>query len=370
MDTRGLGQRLARAREDAGMTQQELGRMVGLDRTAITRLEAGDRKLSVPELVEIAQTLGRPLAHFVSQPVPAVVSRRSDVALGHGTSSALDAQLDDFATDVRTLMEMRLLRPVQRPDDARIPQDHQAAEEMASSVRRGLDLGAEAIGDLGRVCERLGLLVYSAPLGHGGPDGACVEVDEGSASLGASVINGEAPLGRRRMTLAHELGHWLSGDAYDSRASGDAKRMINSFAIYFLAPRIGVVEVWAHHSEWSTRDRALAVGAAFRLSWSAVIGQLSNIQLIDQDGYRRLRDDEPRYGDYVRLGLSWTDELGSPYLSPGFAAVCVNGYASGRLTSDRALQLLRGTLTVDGLPRRDPPSVEDLRRSFAGHGGR
>ena len=111
------------------------------------------------------------------------------------------------------------------------------------------------------------------------------------------------------------------------------------------------------------------MGAWFRLSWSAALRQLGNINLIDHDEHRVLIEDEPRSGDYLRLGLTWSDELDSPYISPGFAAACVNGYVSGRLTSARAIELLRGTLEGGDLPREAAPSLDDLRRSFAGHDG-
>jgi hypothetical protein len=169
------------------------------------------------------------------------------------------------------------------------------------------------------------------------------------------------------MTLAHEFGHWLCGDAYDSQASLNSEKMINSFAIHFLAPRGGVHAVWDQREDWRIRDRALAVGASFRLSWSATLGQLRNINLITLDEHRALSEDEPRSGDYLRLSLSWADELASPYVSPGFAAACLNGYVSGRLTSDRTIELLRETLAKSDLPRQDAPSLDDLRSSFAGH---
>ena len=58
MDKLLLGQRIAQAREVLGMTQDGLGRAVGLDRSAISRLENGERKLNVPELVQISAVVG------------------------------------------------------------------------------------------------------------------------------------------------------------------------------------------------------------------------------------------------------------------------------------------------------------------------
>jgi Zn-dependent peptidase ImmA (M78 family)/transcriptional regulator with XRE-family HTH domain len=367
MDKSALGGRLADAREVAGMTQEGLGRAVSLDGTAIAGLEMGKRELNTAELISIANVLGRPLSYFVSPSVPAVVSRRSSPNLGHETTRELDIELEMFAADVRTLLEMKLITPPLRFDGSGTPNDHQAAEKMANDARSRLGMDSQPIVDLGESCQHLGLYAFSARLAKGGPDGACVEVDSGHDRLGAAVINGTAPPGRRRMTLAHELGHWLSGDAYDRQASPDSERMINSFAVHFLAPRAGVLSVWNQDPGRSDLDRALTVGAVFRLSWSATISQLKNLEIISPASYRALRDYEPRRGDYARLSLSWTDELGDPYVSPGFAASCLNAYVSGELTAHRVIELLRGILSVDDLPERKKLTLEDYRSAFVDH---
>lgn len=367
MDKVRLGQRLAEARDLAGMTQESVARAVGLDRTAIVLLEKGERNLKVPELVQIAQTLGRPLSYFVDPPVPAAVSRRSAPQAAHDSTRALDAEIDQFAADVRGLMELGLLTSTARAKDARVPRTHAEAESAAAAFRRRLNLDAAPVEDLGRVCETLGLYTFAAGLGDAGPDGGCVEVVVDSGALGAAVINGDAASGRRRMTLAHELGHWLFGDSYDTQAPLDNEQMINSFAIHFLAPRAGVTKIWSEHSDWPLRDRALAVGVAFRLSWSATISQLRNVNLISREDRDRLSRIEPRSGDYLRLGLSWAEELEHPYLSPGFIAACLTGYTSSKFTEARVLELLRGLLSATDLPEMEPSSLDDLRRSFTGH---
>ncbi len=353
----------------AGMTQESVARAVGLDRTAIVLLEKGERNLKVPELVEIAQVLGRPLSYFVEAPVPAAVSRRSAPHTAHDSTRALDVEIDQFATDVRGLLELGLVTPTRRDARFRVPRTHEEAERTAAEVGTRASLVPGPVEDLGRVGETFGLYTFAAHFGTSGPDGACVEVDSTKGSAGVAVINGDAASGRRRMTLAHELGHWLFGDAYDAQASADHEQMINSFAIHFLAPRAGVNKVWSAHTDWSLRDRALQVGVAFRLSWSATISQLCNLELISYHDRDRLSASEPRSGDYLRLGLSWKDELGAPYLSPRFIAACLTGYTSSKLTESRALELLRGLLSVDDLPSLDTSSMDVLRRSFEGHSG-
>lgn len=369
MDKGQLGRRIGEARKVARMTQDALGEAVGLDRTAISRLEKGERRLDINELLDIARALDLPLSFFVDESVPAVVSRRQDAANAHPSTNKLDQALQHFASDVRAVYGMRLLEPVTRPRTTRVPLDHRAAEAAASEVRARGDLGTGPLLDLATVCEQFGLYSFSVALGEDGADGGCAEVSEDAETVGAAVINGDAPAGRRRMTLAHELGHWLFGDAYDARASAQSERMINSFAIHFLAPRAGVHALWNQHHGWSARDRALTVGAGFRLSWSAAVGQLKNLNLLTAEEHRTLATNEPRSGEYLRLGLRWSDELVPPSLSPRFSAAVLNAYSDARLTSARAIELLRGTLAPTDLPELPRASLDELRHSFAGHDG-
>ncbi|QRZ05781.1 XRE family transcriptional regulator [Mycolicibacterium austroafricanum] len=362
MDHLTLGQRVARAREHAGIPQSKLAEMVKMERTALGRAEKGERKLAMTEMVAIAEALRRPLAFFVSEPLPAVVSRRSDNTRSDETSQALDDEIEVFASDAQTLFDLGLLQAVTRSQEDRTPQDFSQAEDLARRVRDRLQLDTGPIYHLADVCERVGLVTYAAALGENGPDGGCVEVRDG---LAVSVVNGEAKSGRRRMTLAHELGHWICGDAYDGSTGDDHEKMINAFAIHFLAPRAGVQKIWNEHDEWSVRDRALAVGSIFRLSWSAVVSQLRNLGLISYETRQSLLDREPRHGDYVALKLSWDDEPKCPYVSPGFAAACVEGYTSGRLTAARTIELLRGTMKREDLPEREAESLDSVRKLFA-----
>jgi len=367
MDKVLLGQRLAEARDLAGMTQESVARAVSLDRTAIVLLEKGERNLKVPELVAIAQVLGRPLSYFVEPPVSAAVSRRSAPHTAHDSTRALDVEIDQFATDVRALLSLRLVVPAARRDSTHVPRTHDEAEITAMACRKQAGLNSAPIEDLGRTCEVFGLYTFAAHLGESGPDGGCIELTVDAGSVGVAVINGDAAAGRRRMTLAHELGHWLFGDAYDVSASLDNEKMINSFAIHFLAPRAGVIEVWNRYPDWPLRDRALGVGVAFRLSWSAVTSQLRNIGLISHEDRERLGAAEPRSGDYLRLGLAFSEELAAPYLSPGYVAACLTGYTSSVMTEAKALELLRGLLRVEDLPAMDSFSLDEYRRSFEHH---
>ena len=290
MDGKALGARIAEARKALNLTQEHLANRVGIDRTALGLIENGKRKVSAVELVDLAAALDIPLAWFVHDPLPAVVSRRAEAGPGHEVTARLDRELELFSGDVASLIEVGVLSAVDDRPTWNLPCTHNDSEKVAIQVREYVAAGTGPLLDIPRIAERFGLYSCSQSLGAGGADGALARVTDGAA---AAVIDGDAQPGRRRMSLAHELGHWLFGDAYDSGAT-DAERMINSFAIHFLAPRAGITPMWGDCRTDSLRDRAIRIAGAYRISWSASVLQLRHLDLITDDQYRAFSNETPR----------------------------------------------------------------------------
>ena len=346
MDAKLLGIRIAEARTAHELTQEHLASRVGIDRTALGRIENGERKVSAVELVDLAAAVERPLAWFVRDPLTAVVNRRSETGPRHEVTAKLDQELELFSGDVAALFATRVIDAVDR-QKWQIPQSHADCERVAREVREHLDISSSPLPNIAGVAERFGVYSCSLNLGNGGADGALVEVADGVA---AAVIDGDAQPGRRRMSLAHELGHWLFGDAYDAGAY-EAERMIGSFAIHFLAPRAGVTMLWNQHQRESIRDRAIRVAGTYRVSWSAAIPHLRHLDLINGDQYRSLGQRNPVAGEFARLQITGdTEELRPPSLSPGMAAAILDAYSDRRMIGPRAIELLRGQLQKEDLP--------------------
>ncbi len=115
------------------MTQADLAVIIGLERTALVRVESGERKVSATELVAIAGALNRPVDWFFTEPPIAVVSRRRDPAVG-GHSRVLDRALEIAARDVAFLEGRRLLSSAERPVH-KAPESFEDAEDLARDVR-------------------------------------------------------------------------------------------------------------------------------------------------------------------------------------------------------------------------------------------
>lgn len=357
-----LGRRIATGRETAGLTQLELADAVGIDRTAVAKVERGSRRVSATELVRIAAALDRPVDWFVSEPPPAVISRREDVSV-NGRSKRLDATVDRVGRDVAFLLLESVL-PARERESFATPESFEAAAQLAERARGLLSSGDGPLFDLQRACEQLGLLAFSLSLGDGGGDAAYVDVD----GWGVAVVNGDTDPGRRRFNLAHELGHHLVGDAYAAEvtitAGDETEKLLNAFAAYLLMPRSGVTATWNEFSDRDRRLAAIAVATRYRVSWSAALAHLRNLELIDSAEIEELTPATPRGGDLVELGEWWVPELDPPSVPPDYGRRVVTAYRASKLTAARAVELLWGTVTEADLPEVEGIPVDALRREF------
>jgi transcriptional regulator with XRE-family HTH domain len=62
-----LGERLRRAREYLGLSQDEVARHLGIPRTALSNIEAGSRRVEVLELKRLADLFRQPVTHFTAE---------------------------------------------------------------------------------------------------------------------------------------------------------------------------------------------------------------------------------------------------------------------------------------------------------------
>lgn len=352
-----LGERVARARRVAGLTQEDLAGKLSLDRTAISKIETGQRHLDSLELGRVARALGRTVEWFLLPVVPTVVSRRTQREDSAETSA--DLMLEDFARDVEQLIDLKALRsPPSFSLPAQITDVH-TAEAAASAARTSAQVGAGPLRELLPVVEKFGLFVLCLPFGAADLDGSYVSL----ANCGVALVNGRHDSGRRRFTLIHELGHHLSQDEYSSEwiveGEDQAEKLISAFAIHFLMPRASVEPRW-HVLRQTLENRAAAIvlAAEYGVSWTATCTQLVNLHLISTAELKKLIAALPTASERMELGVNLFPDLVPPAVSPAYGAAVVRAFRSRKIAAGRTLALLHGTLTESELPEPNPVPLE------------
>jgi transcriptional regulator with XRE-family HTH domain len=340
-----LGERVQVARAALGMSQSELARSTGLDRTMVAKIEAGTRRIDALELSRLSAALKVPLDHFLERQ-PLVLSRRS-VALTDDTSSEAGREsqrlllgLEAWMRDLRQLSELGTLSVNPLLTHPAPVNDADGAREAATWLRETLRLGTKPIDSMLKLCERAGQFVLVTQL----PGDGASAID---GDLAAAVVSLRGDPGRRRATAAHELGHLVLGDEYSSdlgvhSSRADREAVIDAFAAELLLPS-------SRFGKNVTRENVLKAAARYRTSWSLAVKQAEAAGLTPVPrAWTRLN---PTKAEFLEaLGWAPQPDLNSLRVPPAVANAVMEAWRRGTITRNRALELLHGQLQEHDMP--------------------
>lgn len=254
MDPVQLGKKLRGARENRGLRQEEAATAMGLPRTAIVKIEAGERAVSTFELAGLANLYCRPIAEFFAGYEPQeedLLVTLYRLAPGLKEPPQLRADVLRVVDTCREGMAIASLlgsvpqggpprheHPPPRNAITAVHQGTGAAEEE----RNRLGLGRVPVGDLAELISSQGIWASG---GHLPSDVSGLFIRHSSIGM-AVLVNQEHAGPRKRFSFAHEYAHALldrdrsvtvstrdnSDDLIETRA--------NAFAAAFLMPRAGV----------------------------------------------------------------------------------------------------------------------------------
>jgi Zn-dependent peptidase ImmA (M78 family)/DNA-binding XRE family transcriptional regulator len=292
-----IGQNIQRARYHRGLTQAELATAVGLDRTAVSRIEAGARSLAATELARFAVVLDVPV-HDLLQPAPdrphspnltRLLLRASAVTTNDEPQLAWFVDLIEQAGAAADS-----LLPV-LPERLRALPVAAAGELAARRVRRALALAADTplLGLSGQLA-RLGVPVVVARFPSASRLAGCaLTLPDGRAAI---LVNNNHPPPRQRFTVAHELGHLLFDTASPVSACdtgavrpgprSHSEQRADAFAAAFLLPRRALR---LPSDAPLDLDWLRAIEAEYGVSHAATVHRLHNLSMLTDEQAGLLR---------------------------------------------------------------------------------
>lgn len=357
-----VGERIRAARQAADLTQGRLAESITIPRTALVRIEAGEQGLSALVLGRLARRLGIPVAHFLTRsPGPVAAYRAAAAEIGERGQDAdterarfaLDVQLEAHARDLQWLHGKGLIRAA---DDlpSRAVAERADALHLARDARARLGKPREPLGPLATEAERFGL--YLKVLDEG-TAGASLQLAEG---LGVAVIGGGSDPGRRRTTAAHELGHHLFGDRYNTdvgvaASDQERERLIDQFAAELLLPEDVLVGRITPSRPFDTlRSDVVALAGEYRLSWTTAINCARWAGVLDHALAQRLRARAPLRGDFLSsIGYEPQEDLTAGTTGAGWRRAVLAAWSDDLITEDRTVDLLNGAIGREELPARE-----------------
>lgn len=355
LETERVGQRIAEARGRAHMTQAQLATAVSIDRSALAKIENGARRVAAVELARIAETVSARIEWFFQEAPPAIVSRRNLQEPG-APSAAIDDLIERVARNVEFSSAQDSHFALDSPALIDPPESAEAAERAAAQARDLLGFSpTEPALEIAARASSIGLLVFAIDLGADSADGACILLRRG----GIALVNGHLHVGRRRLTAAHELGHYLFADEFvvDWRVAEDTgtnqrEAHLDRFARALLLPARSIEQAWSDRRDAGDTVRAAAVKIAsrFRVDMSTLARRLLELGALDSASANEVRNVSTRKADIVEFGLITSDELAAPYLPQEYIESVLRLYRSETVSAARATDLLLDTWDEDDLP--------------------
>lgn len=369
LDPRTLGMRLKEARQAGGWTQEQAAEVLGASRTTMVAIEKGERRLSSDELVKLARLYGRKLATLVRPSVPVegfAVQLRGALP----PDSPVDAELlpsieeleklsDDFAELERMTGSQRVRRePPLYPIDGVDPE--QAAEDVATAERNRLGLGDAPVLNLRQVLEgEAALQTYYLDLPSKVAGMFAYSEDYG----GVIAINRKHPSERRRQSMAHEYGHYLTDrfrsevtilGRYQRRPAGE--RFAEGFGRAFLMPAASLKRQFhellrrraSEGSGGPTAGDLCHLADIFYVSFEAISRRLEELDLIPAGTWERLHQQGFKVREARQL-LGLRERVTDDALLPArYRFLAVEAWHRGDLSEGQLAAFLR----VDRLTSR------------------
>ena len=300
-----LGARLAIARRNRNLSQEEVASKLGVSRPTYISIEKGSRTIKPAELDLLSNLFSRSVHELVSQRefiadfAPQFrITQSSEVSMEAVTSSVNKFQraCEDYLT-LETLVEAPMPRySYPEPYSHGALSQSAAAEEAATLERSRLNLGLGPISNLFEVLENeAGLRVFALPLSDFKIAGMFVYTDR----LGGCIlVNGQHPTTRQVWTLAHEYAHFVSDRFKDEltilieyERRPRSEQFADAFAANFLMPSSGLrrrfLRIFQSRKDFTVADLCL-LADQYGVSVEAMTRRLEGMTCIRKGAWEEL----------------------------------------------------------------------------------
>lgn len=329
-----IGEVLETARRARGMTQGDLAEEIGVQQATLSRWEKGLREPDDSDVDKLATALGvtpqllkRGDRMKGGIAVTAHMRRRATAKVS--VWRQLEAQLNMLRLHAASIGEETAMT-AERSVPAFDPLEKDPVE-AASMVRLQWQMPLGPVASVAAWMESAGILIIEQDFG------AAARVDglsQWSDSHAIVLLNSEAPPDRKRLTLAHELGHLVM---HATHPTEDMEADANQFAAEFLVPEYEVRPMLRGRltlSRFVDLKRYWGVSIAALVMRAHTLGAISDLEktsLFKQISARGWRINEPANEEVPvekpRLAQHIADTLVAGGLNEEELA-CVVGYAS------------------------------------------
>ena len=344
-----IGRRVAKARELAGINQNELAEKLHFSsRQILSNLEKGLRRATPEELIQLSKILGQPTDFFVD---PYYLTEGKELFSWRAKTEEV-SQVRKYEPVARSLISsyMHFSDLLGRTPNLILPQLALSKDSTYKEVRAIANRLAEQwnLGDcpprmlLRFMQENLNIEVFFVDV-HDSICGSSVRTEQ----LCCVLVNRNHSEGRRNFSLAHELFHILTwttlhpdhiGPFVETAEELEAiksktEKLANAFASTIIMPDYLITPLWQQRGETQLKEWLESTSQKLKVSPDALFWRLFSLKLVT-------KDDKPE-----DLNLSYCCEGLAPRLySKHFVEMTHDVIEKGKVSVRKVASLLNCTL--------------------------
>ena len=221
---------LTLAREAKGYTQKDLADQIGCNQSRLSRIEAGELMPQDNDIQNLVRVLGQSRDFFFQrgETMPASLSfYRKTQTLPLKMLRQCNAQMNIRRLEIERQVGSAKLEKRELPFLP--PEENGGATSVAKIARQKWGIGNGAVQQLTQLVEDTGCVIVDFPFPSTKLDGLCIRAAEKPPII---FLNKELPKSRRRLSLAHEVGHLVMHTEPHEKVEDQAWE----FAAEFLMP--------------------------------------------------------------------------------------------------------------------------------------
>jgi len=347
-----IGERLKRARESLGLTQEAVAAKLDIGRPRYSDIENGKRDVPLKDLYRFAEFYGRPIDYFIKE---TILTDSGFKVLFRKTEG--DEEVARVVTEFENLCEkmceledisgVKVRPPVNQDYQFERNREWYWGKHYADIERKQLDLGQAPLRNLSQILEeKRGLKIFYLPIP---PERGVYGMFTYDQKMGGCVlINCNPNAGNQLFSLAHEYAHFIFHkeklgiiSTEQERNSTDEK-IANNFASNFLIPEDNLRDLFNMRIKESSDVKAedvVYLADYFGVSFQAMVYRLNNLKRIADE----IKDELINFTwvNSVResMGISEPERSRSKFPTL-YLHLAIKAYQQGNLTTAKLADFL------------------------------
>lgn len=302
-----LATNITRARQQMGITMEELATKIGITKQAISHYENGVRHPDGETLLSIAKVLGKDIEYFFTAQRVAFQLNYVNYREGMSLSASQRSNVEELASNaLASYMELETIAKENKPFDNPLKDStpvktERDAENAAVQLRKRWKLGDGPLHNLVDVLEKKGIRIIKVKFGymytHEGLSGW---VDQKKFPV---IILNDRPqdICRVRFTVSHELAHLLLVMS-DELTIDVVEKLCNAFAGAILLPSEILAAEFGKNRTAISMPELQRIKQLYGMSVYAIMVRARMASLITYDAYQKWKTSEfedYEYGHYL-----------------------------------------------------------------------